>query len=293
MTRIFWGLSFDQLYGKYPLLGQGRLPILIPAASVWQGGNNKNLRIPRRWIPGAERFLDSGGFALLTRYPHYPFGLDDYLGLARRLEADWIAARDVPCEPWGRLKTPVKDRIQQTVDAAVELLEVPYLGDYGIQPVSVIQGWTVQDYLSCVDQLRERDALTDLMAVGSCCKRTDVRDVFEIARAVRSALPSRIRLHFFGLKTTALADAEFREIAYSVDTSAWTFGLGGRYEPWTPDGHCSVCGKTRIEASQGHLHRQIPKPGMTDAFYQYLHRLNESIRATTPAGIPVDLEAVW
>ncbi len=270
--KVYLALDWNTIGMRfYPMLGLGQFHILVSAATLWQKTGGR-----RFWDydmpPHRELILDSGAFSLLSSMSDYPYSLEDYLAVAVRHRADLVAARDWPCEPWGKIKVPVPERIARTVEADVRICDAP-LPD-GVRPLPVIQGWFVEDYLSCIDQIRERGALRDTMAVGSCCKRSSIRDVMDIARAIRAELP-RTRLHYFGLKIQAMKQPGFGRLADSVDTGAWSFVSGGQYYPWA-DGKCSFCGKPQEYNGKGHLHNKPASSERMHRLYSYLPRLQST-----------------
>lgn len=255
--------------GPYPLLGISQFPILVSAASLWQKGQGRRFWMPRL-APHREFLLDSGAFSLLSTMPDYPYSVHDYVEVARKLEATHIAARDWPCEPFGRIRVPVEERIRRTVDADAEILDYPDLN--GCAPLPVIQGWTPEQYVACIDAMKERGLIRDFMAVGSCCKRTSTAEVMAVARAVRTELPARVQLHFFGLKVTAFRQPGFARIAHSVDTGAWAFL--DHYAPWVK-GLCSTCGTPKVNDSgrrDGHLHMRPRAEERTHRLYTWLRK---------------------
>lgn len=265
--RIYFCLGWDSMNSRALILGLRQFDILISAAALWQA------RKPKLWRPKVpphrEMLLDSGAFALLESMPDYPFSLEDYLSVAGELGADWIAARDWPCEPYGKIRVPVPERVWRTVEADAEIVDAEMPGR--ARPLPVIQGWDVADYLSCIDQLRDRGLLRPRMAVGSCCGRKSVAEVLTIARAIRAELPAT-DLHYFGLKVSALRSPGFSELADSIDTGAWQIWTptGERYAPWV-DGRCASCGKLREDPgpSLGHLHLKARAEDRTDRFWRY------------------------
>lgn len=144
----------------------------------------------------------------------------------------------------------------------------------------MIQGWTLDQYIGCVDSMRERGLLTDYLGVGSVCVRKRVREAMGIARALREALPARTRLHYFGLKIEALRQPGFAQLAESIDTGAWAL-YGKFYAAWGGDGLCEYCGKERTyeagtRGDVGHLHRFPRSDQRLDRFYRYVRVLAET-----------------
>lgn len=61
------------------------------------------------------------------------------------------------------------------------------------------------------------------VGVGSVCKRNgDPRMIEAVLRAIKEVRPD-LRLHGFGLKTTALSSGLVRSLLYTADSMAWSF----------------------------------------------------------------------
>ena len=204
---------------------------MISAGALWA---RERRAFAQRTMPRcAGLFLDSGGFTCLSLYGDYPWSRDEYLALIRQMRPDLVATLDYPCEPdirrGDRFQTN-DERIEATLSNAAWLLEQEL--PQGPTVVPVIQGYTADEYRSCVEAMGRRGLTRDYMAVGSMCRRWDPRDLRDtmtaIAQAVEEIHPGA-RLHWFGLKITALSDpACFRHI-YSLDTAAWSMNGESRY----------------------------------------------------------------
>lgn len=170
--------------------------------------------------------LDSGAFSTVSRHGGYP---DPVAAYAK--EVLWWAqcgnllaavAEDYMCEPTILAVTgkSVREHQQLTIgryDALVGIigLRVPIL--------PVLQGYAPTDYVDHLQQYGHRVAQGQWVGVGSVCKRNGhPRAVLEILLAIKSARPD-LRLHGFGLKTTALADAQIRRALESADSMSWSF----------------------------------------------------------------------
>lgn len=128
------------------------------------------------------------------------------------------ATQDWMCEPQILAKTglSVLQHQKRTVASYLELLTAaPHL-----PWMPVIQGWSVADYLRCVDMyLAAGVDLTalSLVGVGSVCRRQATKEAVSILSSL-SALG--INLHGFGFKTDGLP-AGVRYLA-SSDSMAWS-----------------------------------------------------------------------
>lgn len=155
-------------------------------------------------------FIDSGGYSFMKGKGEYETTADEYLDFIERVEPELYALRDYPCEPdvldeHGRT---IEDHQRMTTEAHVRLwdrLEDRELcPPAGPQPVSVVQGRSVDEYLSHLDSLRDHGVLADYVGIGSVCGRENIGEIRRIVLALRDALPESTDLHGFGVKRTAL-----------------------------------------------------------------------------------------
>lgn len=87
----------------------------------------------------------------------------------------------------------------------------------------VLQGFAPADYVEHIRLYGERLAFGQWVGVGSVCKRNgDVRMIERVLTAIKSARPD-LRLHGFGLKTTALSSGLVRTLLHTADSMAWSF----------------------------------------------------------------------
>jgi hypothetical protein len=180
-------------------------------------------------LPALPWALDSGAFTEIDRHHRwrtsareYAAAVDDYDEHVSGLE--WAAPQDWMCEPSILAKTgaTVGEHQRRTVQNFVQLRrEWDGLSDRACPFMPVVQGWTVADYLRCVEMYG--DAGVDLRAyrvvgVGSVCRRQAtgaIRDVF-------SALADDcgLWLHGFGVKTEGLH--LYADRLVSADSMAWS-----------------------------------------------------------------------
>jgi len=174
----------------------------------------KPLETDKEWI------LDSGGFNELGRNGEYDFSVDEYLEQVRFLNPSIFVTMDWMCEKSRREKTglSVEKHIDRTVDNACEILN-KWNGE--ADPMVVIQGWDVKDYIYCVERMKDQDCLTNRVGIGSICREGDFDRVKNIILKVSELLPS-VKLHGFGIKRTFLKDKEIVDALYSSDSFAWS-----------------------------------------------------------------------
>lgn len=170
-------------------------------------------------------FIDSGGFYSSMISGGYVKTDDEYLRYVESMMPQHFALRDYPCEPELMKKhgLTVKQNIHRTVANHLSLLDM--LPNYCInaQPIPVIQGWDAADYLDCIDAFQDQGLMSNYMAIGSVCRRTEVRNIRKIIITIRDAIPKSTKLHGFGIKLTAVKDLAIYNALYSVDSGAWDY----------------------------------------------------------------------
>lgn len=234
---FYWGLSAG---GTHAALRRARDDEEIPSPEYCMVSYTTAMN--GLW-PGPEWMIDCGGSPVSIRtHGGHPADIDDYVEYlvdpprkyARHgrgpLDIGTYALRDWPCEPAVRdaLGISVVECQQRTLEDHIATLEAAEDAYVDAQPMAVLQGWDVEDYLVCIDRFREHGLITDTMALGTVCRRTTseaVAEVREIAQRVRRNLPARVDLHGFGLKKTLLEDADALGIFDSVDSTAWDMWL--------------------------------------------------------------------
>jgi len=175
---------------------------------------------------GIERlFVDSGGYSFILGKGEYKTTDAEYLNWIAERDPELWALRDYPCEPevlhdHGRT---VNDHQQMTVDRHRNLLN--RLSDHGIsgQPVAVLQGWDIDDYLQCVDRFQDAGLLTDHVGIGSVCRRNAEAEIRRVVLAVRDAVPSRVSLHAFGVKSSVLKYPDVRDALATADSQSYEY----------------------------------------------------------------------
>lgn len=173
----------------------------------------------RTWI------MDSGAFTSITQHGEHRLSVEEYAALIYRWSecGHLLAAvsQDYMCEPFALERTglSVGDHQRLTVERYVALRR--RVQSTWVMPV--LQGWTPKDYARHVRMYDRLLRPTAWVGVGSVCKRnTDVGGVAAVLDAIHAVRPD-LRLHGFGLKVTALADARIRDRLHSADSMAWSW----------------------------------------------------------------------
>jgi len=178
-------------------------------------------RLPRAIAPWA---LDSGGFSELKDHGGWRIDARTYAADVRRYRDEigmlaWAAPMDMMCEPFMLAKTglTVAEHQGRTVVNYLELRELAP----DLPFVPVLQGWTLDDYLRCVDMYDMAGvdlAALPTVGVGSVCRR---QHASEIAWIVGTLARQGLRLHGFGVKTLGLGI--YARHLVSADSMAWSF----------------------------------------------------------------------
>ncbi|UTF56022.1 DUF7221 family queuine tRNA-ribosyltransferase-like protein [Natronosalvus rutilus] len=189
-------------------------------------------RANKPW-PGPEWFIDSGGYSTLLGNSEYEDPIREYLEFIREHEQrdgvtiDRYALRDWACESKVLRKHGRTARQHQewTIRDHVECLELAEEIGVEAEPVSVLQGYTVPEYLEHLDYYREHGLLSDHVGIGSVCRRNADEEIRSTILQVSEALPDRCRLHAFGVKKTVLRFPDVVMALDSVDSNAWDYAV--------------------------------------------------------------------
>jgi hypothetical protein len=172
--------------------------------------------------------MDSGAFTEISTHGHYRHSVAEYAAEIRRWATNGsgrllsAVAQDWMCEPFIVAKTgmSVAEHQRLTVERYDALLAEDTAGVYVLP---VLQGFDPADYVRHVAMYGDRLEIGAWVGVGSICKRNgDPRAVAAVLLAIKAARPD-LRLHGFGLKTTALADPLVRAQLETADSMAWSF----------------------------------------------------------------------
>lgn len=185
--------------------------------------------------------LDSGGFTELSTFGTWLHGPtpQQYAARVRRYRdeiggLEWAAPQDWMCEPVIVAKTglSVTEHQRRTVDNYLQLRDLAP----DLPFVPVVQGWSTDDYLRCVDLYTAAGidltdppatdaadntdaAVAPMVGLGSVCRRQATGQAEDIVNALHSI--GVTRLHGFGIKVLGLHRYGHR--LASADSMAWSF----------------------------------------------------------------------
>jgi hypothetical protein len=173
--------------------------------------------------------MDSGAFTEISKHRRYREGVGAYAdqivrwGRCGELEA--AVAQDYMCEPWiiERTGLDVLTHQRLTVARYDLLTEELRWRECPTYVLPVLQGFEPESYVQHVQMYGDRLAEGAWVGVGSVCKRNaNASEIERVLDAVRTERPD-LRLHGFGLKTTALRSGFVRASLYSADSMAWSY----------------------------------------------------------------------
>ena len=234
MTAVQGHLLVDALAGAPFLLGTHQ-PGWLARVGVPLFVSDRRLRTYRRLpVARAAWAVDSGGFTELQQYGTWTTPPTEYVARLRRYRDEighlaWAAPQDWMCEPVviaGGRAGPVTfagTGLSVAEHQTRTITNYRHLRDLApdLPIIPVVQGWTVADYLRCVEGYDRAGidlrALT-LVGVGSVCRRQNTTQARDILTALHDT--GITRLHGFGFKTTGLALCA--PLLVSADSMAWS-----------------------------------------------------------------------
>lgn len=170
--------------------------------------------------------LDSGAFTTILTHGDYPESVEVYAAEIKRWAKNGnllaAVAQDYMCEAH-MLKITGKmilEHQQLTIERYDALVKCDTGGVY-IMPV--LQGYAPEDYVRHIEMYGDRLKHGAWVGVGSVCKRNgDPRAIERVLMAIKRARPD-LRLHGFGLKSTALSSWIVKDLLHTADSMAWSF----------------------------------------------------------------------
>lgn len=168
--------------------------------------------------------LDSGAFTELERFGEFRTSVIEYADLVNRWcncgVMELAVTQDYMCEPFMLQKTglKVKDHQELTIERYDKLITLT-----NVTILPVLQGYKPEEYERHVYMYGSRLKQGMRVGVGSVCKRnTNVNAIVDVLTAIKN-VRTDLRLHGFGLKTTALYNAKVVSLLYSADSMAWSY----------------------------------------------------------------------
>ena len=178
----------------------------------------------RSWFDTVPIHLDSAGYVALSEYKGFPWTVDQYLDLCAAAPWKWFASMDMCVEPQiARHETAILDRISGTVRLNLECLNGAERRGISDRFVPVIQGWSGQHYLRCLDRMAWIIEGRPLVGIGSMCRRNveGQYGILQIVDALDRAMPRDVRFHLFGIKSDGMEELRGHPRIASFDSQAY------------------------------------------------------------------------
>lgn len=177
---------------------------------------------------GGGWIMDSGAFTEVTTHGRFRTSEEQYAREVRHwsLSKTLVAAvsQDFMCEEFVLEKTGMDVVAHQRLTVGRYDKIVAELARIGCRTplLPVLQGYAPIEYVSHLCQYGDRLERGKWVGVGSVCKRNATPDsVLAVLRCIKRLRPD-LRLHGFGLKTTALSDRRVLALLHSADSMAWS-----------------------------------------------------------------------
>ena len=176
-------------------------------------------------FPVGDWIMDSGAFTTIAKHGYYPEPVKAYADQIRRWKnnGNLVAAvsQDYMCEDIMLKKTGLTIEDHQRL--TIERYDALIAEETGVYIMPVLQGYSPQSYVEHIQQYGKRLVQGAYVGVGSVCKRnSSPSSIVQVLKAIKGVRPD-LRLHGFGVKTTALAWEEVRDNLESADSMAWSF----------------------------------------------------------------------
>lgn len=191
--------------------------VFVSVSRLWKRRSGFEVR---DWI------MDSAAFTQILKHGGYTEGVEVYAAEIKRWSKNGnllaAVAQDYMCEPHMLAITgkTIEEHQQLTIERYDALLKCDTGGVYIIP---VLQGYAPEDYVRHVEMYGDRLKPGMWVGVGSVCKRNgDPRAIERVLLAIKEARPD-LRLHGFGVKTTALSSPLVNELLHTADSMAWSF----------------------------------------------------------------------
>ena len=162
--------------------------------------------------------IDSGGFSLLSLPDRKMFR--KYAEYIERMNPDYCINFDISCKP-EKLK-----QYNLSVEQAQEISNENYwelVELLPIQPLPVIQGQGVEDYLNHLEMMRRDNIPLDAVCIGSLVGR-DVIEGISIIEAVKKELPNS-HIHGLGVSIPKLKNETLRLMLDSADGHGFSYNI--------------------------------------------------------------------
>ena len=180
-----------------------------------------------------ELLLDSQAFRILELHGEHQLTPEAYADLAAQIAMLCVrivvVTQDYMCEQYIFEKRFEHTGVRFTVADHQRLTISRYdalhyfASRRGLTVMPVLQGYAPAEYVDHIRQYGRRLRKGAWVGVGSVCKRNgDPSAIRDVLYSIQRARPD-LRLHGFGLKSTALTWGWIRDALYSADSMAWSY----------------------------------------------------------------------
>jgi hypothetical protein len=204
----------------------------VPYRFIFSYRRLKNIHHPLA-VGTKEWILDSGGFSELLRKGTYTYSPQEYFNKVLVLRPNLWCSMDWMCEPDIRKITgkTIKEHLELTTNNHNILKNLAEHNGIESSLMGIIQGYETSDYLAHIDMLKDAGLIGEYMGIGTLCRRSRKDEIIKIIETIKKALPSWVKLHGFGLKTTALRKPLLYDLLYSCDSMAWSYAGSRTLKP--------------------------------------------------------------
>ena len=215
-----------------------------------------NINIP--WM------MDSGAYSVILKYGKYPYTPEQYAEGIKAWHPDISWTMDYPCEQKVREAgkyTPLTAQ-DMTIRNQISLL------DQGVETQMVVQGYEPDEYLENLDKIKSAGLLTQHLGIGSICRRGQKKEIARIIRLIYNNVPSWVKLHGFGIKTSVLTQTDARFYLYSADSQSWDYEA--RYGRWLAGKYNGQTYKDKIPRLKEYVSKIEKILELGDPFLKYI-----------------------
>ncbi|MHA1221652.1 MAG: deazapurine DNA modification protein DpdA family protein [Candidatus Heimdallarchaeaceae archaeon] len=203
--------------------------LLISAANYFKKGvlNTSNHFFKTNMV--RKSIIDCGIFEYYNKYHKFPYSVKEYTSFLNKAKPTYGVCMDMICLPHNILEDEEEKfntnfkRIDFSVKNAI--YNIKHAKHY--KPISVLQGFSIEEFEYCIEQLHSKGALTPILGIGSLAKRKpkEVRYIVQKVKEKLNKIDCSIKLHGFGLSFSCLRNKAIRESLHSSDSLAWIFSI--------------------------------------------------------------------
>lgn len=207
-----WANKYPDLI--MPAVHANNIPLMRNAYHRYSTRTDRFL--PLQYPQDGQVIIDSGGFNVLANgHDSFPWSVHEYHDWLGSLDTDfdWAACMDYACERRFDDRLSKEERMQKTLENTITHFNL----DPSYRVLPVLQGRTLDDYLTFYDWLTDHGIPTEYVGLGTVCRQSNTTEIIEIERGLRANTDIE-KLHGFGVKINAF---KFGVCFESADSNAW------------------------------------------------------------------------